>query len=509
MMHGAGSLWDRFQRVAACQKQAPAFIADAGITRFAGLLDQATAWGAVCAAHGVGPGQRVVIWSGNSVAMAAAILGVWGNGAVPVLLGPQSPARHLAHAADLTDAALVLAEPALLSLARGATERATSELLARAPQPRTRWVPVPAAPEAPASILFTSGSSGMPKGVTQTHATLASGCDRVACVLGLTPQDLVLCGVPWAFDYGWGQLLSTFLRGVPQVMPNSATPFAVCDAITRHRPTVLAAVPPLVAGLTQGVSGIASADLRSVRLITNTGSRLGPPLLAALGRWFPAARVSLNYGLTETYRTASLDPARIGSHADTVGRAIPGVTLAIVDENGRPVAPGTVGEIVHRGAGVFAAYWNDPAATERARRPDPLAASAAAAACVYTGDLGWLDDEGYLRLVGRRDRQIKSMGVRVSPEEIEAILAASGLVDEVAVIALPHPVIGDMVVAVIGAAPERPDPIANLQDLARATMSPFMQPRRYEMLDRLPRTPNGKIDYPALLRRFTQAQQAA
>ena len=184
--------------------------------------------------------------------------------------------------------------------------------------------------------------------------------------------------------------------------------------------------------------------------------------------------------------------------------------IAVVDEAGAPVAPGDVGEVVHRGAGVFLGYWGDEAATAKVRRPDPLwrHPGIAAPPAVYTGDLGWLDAAGLLHLAGRRDRQIKSMGVRVSPEEIEAILIGSGLVREAAVLSRQHDIIGDLVVAVVAPDPRQADPIDALKRLARQEMSPFMQPRQYELIDALPRTASGKVDYPALRRRYVDAPGA-
>jgi acyl-CoA synthetase (AMP-forming)/AMP-acid ligase II len=506
--------WTRFLRTAVRRGGAPALIVGGRAAGFAMLRHLAVAQATAGPLAGVAPGERVLLWSRNSVAMAAAILATWARGAIPVLLAPQTAERHVAHAAATTDVARVLAEPALLDAARRAATGRTIAVL------EEEAVPADASGQAaaeaahvgePASILFTSGSSGLPKGVAQSHAALAEGCRSVAQVLGLRAEDRILCGVPWGFDYGWGQLLSTFFLGTTQILPSASDPLAVCEAITRDRPSVLAAVPSLLAGMLRGVSDIARAELSSLRLLTSTGSRIAPALFAETQARFGHAAISLNYGLTETYRSASLDPALARTHPDSVGRAIPGVALAVVDEAGRPVPPGTVGEVVHRGVGVFLGYWGDPEATARVRRPDPLwrHPGLPAPPAVFTGDLGAIGPDGLLRLAGRRDRQIKSMGVRVSPEEIEGILLGSDLLRDAAVIARPDETIGEVVVAVVVPTHPGEDPLPALKRRAREEMSPFMQPRAWHVVDTLPRTASGKVDYPVLRRRFGAAAAEA
>ncbi|MBL9058539.1 MAG: AMP-binding protein, partial [Mangrovicoccus sp.] len=277
---------------------------------------------------------------------------------------------------------------------------------------------------------------------------------------------------------------------------------------------------------------IRETDRSSVRLITNTGSKIPARVFDETLALFPGAAISLNYGLTETYRSASLPVALARQAPDAVGHAVPGVTLAVLRPDGTPAAPEEEGEIVHRGLGTFLGYWNDPGRTAEVLRADPVGG---AGRVVHTGDLGRIGSDGLLRIHGRRDRQLKSMGIRVSPDEIEALLLDSGLVADAGVIALPHDVLGDMIVACIvpkraasaTVAPARgpattpmalpagatgdtgtsagvwlseAELVGRLRAAARQTMSQHMQPRRWLVFDALPLTRSGKVDYPALTR---------
>src|SRR5262249_51876884 len=149
-------------------------------------------------------------------------------------------------------------------------------------------------------------------------------------------------------------------------------------------------------------------------------------------------------GLTETYRTSYLDPAAVRERRTSIGRAIPGVDIVILRDDGTPAAPGESGQIVHRGDYLALGYWNDPEATACALRPDPLAPPGCPTPPLsfYTGDLGHFDADGFLYYDGRRDRLIKSMGVRVSPDEVEQIIHASGLLIEAAVFSRAHEMLG-------------------------------------------------------------------
>ena len=451
-------------------------------------------------AHGARRGDRILLWMETGAEMAAAIFACWGVEAIAAIMDPRAGAVHFAHAVTTATPRLVIAgrlddvpaEPHGVRTLTCAQVGRDQGSLARLPH----LLPTDAA-----SIVFTSGSTGRPKGVTQSHGNLLRGCLAVTGYLGIAAADRVLCTVPWTFDYGYGQLLTAAVRGASLVIPATPNPFGMCDAITRHQPTVLAGIPSVFTYLLRGVSPFRTTDVSSIRVITNTGGAIPAPVLDDLFDMFPRTDVFLNYGLTETYRTSYLDPALARSRRTSIGRAIPGVETLVVREDGTRAAPGEIGEIVHRGDYICMGYWNDPDATAAAIRPDPSAPPGAPRLLAFfTGDHGMVDEEGLLYFRGRRDHQLKSMGVRVNPAEVEELLYSSGLVREVAVVGAPHELIGDEICAFVVPHTVEPGLTERLGRYARGVMSPYMVPRRFVERPELPKTPTGKTDYPQLRR---------
>ena len=469
-------LWSRFEQTVRLGPHRSAIeIADEACD-FAALRARALSFAGGLAARGVKPGDRVLLQVENEVDCAAVILATWARGGIAVLVDSEERAPHLEQAIAKSEPRVVVDDPGELAAdPTGATAAIETD--------------------APASILFTSGSTGSPKGVTQTHASLALGCDTVGDLLGLSKHDRILCPVPWSFDYGYGQLLSTFLRGATQLLP-AAGPAGPWQALATRSPTVLAGIPSFYAYLLHGPVRGEPGDGASLRAITSTGGALPGADVHALLERFPRAQLFLNYGLTESYRSSCLDPALAAAHSDSIGRAIPGVDLLVLREDGSQAEPGETGEIVHCGGPLFSGYWRDADATSRALRADPRDPSAARV--LFTGDLGHFDATGLLYFDGRRDHQLKSMGVRVGPGEVERLLLESDLLAEVAVFGQPHDLIGDEVWAAIVLREPGRKALRSLEAHAHRKLSRYAKPRRYLELEALPRTSTGKVDYPAL-----------
>lgn len=347
-----------------------------------------------------------------------------------------------------------------------------------------------------AAILYTSGSTGQPKGVVLTHRNLMAGAVSVADYLENRAQDRILAVLPLSFDYGLSQLTTAFHVGACAVLMNYLLPQDVVRALAKERISGLAAVAPLWIQLAQ--LQWPTQAVQSLRYITNSGGAMPRSTLDALRQRLPHSRVYLMYGLTEAFRSTYLPPQELDRRPDSIGKAIPNAEILVLREDGTPCAPNEPGELVHRGALVSRGYWNAPEKTAARFRevPSHNGALSTPELAVWSGDTVRMDDEGFLYFIGRRDEMIKTSGYRVSPSEVEEVLYASGLVGEAAALGAPHSVLGQAIVVVVTPYPEeRPPSVQTLLDECRRNLPAFMVPAHIEIRsDPLPRNSNGKID---------------
>lgn len=352
-----------------------------------------------------------------------------------------------------------------------------------------------------AAILYTSGSTGKPKGVVLSHRNIVTGAKSVAQYLEIVPEDRILAVLPFSFDYGLNQLTTALLEGACCVLMDYLLPKDVIAALTRYRITGLAAVPPLWAQLAQ-LQWPASVN-EHLRYMTNSGGKMPKATLERIRNNAPNAKFFLMYGLTEAFRSTYLPPDQIDLRPDSMGKAIPNAEIVVVREDGTPCAPHEPGELVHRGSLVALGYWNDPEKTAERFRPAPgrpheLPIPEIA---VWSGDTVTMDEEGYLYFVGRKDDMIKTSGYRVSPTEVEEVIYATGLVSEAAVVGVPHPMLGQAIVAVVS--PSHSEiKTEDLVNICRQRLPNFMVPASIQVLPDLPRNPNGKIDRKRLAAQF-------
>jgi len=209
------------------------------------------------------------------------------------------------------------------------------------------------------------------------------------------------------------------------------------------------------------------------------------------------------YGLTEAFRSTYLPPDELDRRPTSIGKAIPNTEILVINEQGQLCQPGEIGELVHRGPTVSLGYWGHPTLNEQVFRAHPLLPPEQASfeRVCYSGDLVKMDEEGFLYFIGRRDTLIKSSGYRISPTEVEEILFQSGKVRGAAVIGLPDPLLGQQVKAFV--VPKEGELIDPAQLLAFCTerMPRYMAPKWIEVLEDLPKTSSGKVNYPALHQR--------
>ena len=226
-------------------------------------------------------------------------------------------------------------------------------------------------------------------------------------------------------------------------------------------------------------------------------------VLAALRKMLPTTNVFLMYGLTEAFRSTYLPPSELDRRPTSMGKAIPDTEIILVDSDGRRCGPGETGELVHRGPTVSMGYWGQPELTAERLRPNPFVPRELGndEKVCYSGDLVRMDEDGFLYFVGRRDNMIKSSGFRISPTEVEEVLFQSGRVQMAAVIGVPDAVLGQTITAFVVPAEGNSLDEEALRSHCAEKMPPYMTPKVFEILERMPRTSSGKVDYPALRRR--------
>jgi acyl-CoA ligase (AMP-forming) (exosortase A-associated) len=348
------------------------------------------------------------------------------------------------------------------------------------------------------AILYTSGSTGNPKGVVLTHRNMVAGAKSVSQYLENNASDRILSVLPLSFDAGLSQLTTAFNVGAKVVLLNYLLPRDVLRACAEEEITGMTGVPPLWIQLVE--LEWPERARQSLRYFANTGGHMPFATLQKLRAAMPRAKPYLMYGLTEAFRSTYLDPAQVDKRPDSIGKAIPNAEILVVRPDGTLCDADEPGELVHRGALVSLGYWNDPERTAERFKPAPGQSKALAMPemAVWSGDIVRRDAEGFLYFIGRRDEMIKTSGYRVSPTEIEEVVYASGLVGACAAIGAPHPRLGQGII-VLATAPEGGTlDVEQLMTKCRQSMPQYMVPLKIVARPSLPRNPNGKIDRKSL-----------
>ncbi len=440
---------------------APALVGDGGALTWRELELRAGGAARRLSRRGVRAGDTVALLLPNGWGFVAALWGTLKLGATAVplnpLLSPDERDRVLAHLG-----------PALVVDELSGSEEAMWDS---------------ADGKAPALILYTSGSTGQPRGAVLSHAALRAANESWAGpVMRLTPQEVVLAVLPLAHSFGLnGALLAPLLAGATVALSERFVPEAALRAISRHGVTVFPAVATMFQRMLElpELSRAACSTLR----IAVSGAAPCPWELAEAWRLRTGVRIVRGYGMTELFRPISYladDPTDL---KDAIGRPVPGVEVRVADEDGRPLGAGEPGEL----------WIRTPAAMDGYLRAEEDTRAVLRDGWFRTGDLGTVSSEGFVSVVGRKKDLILRGGYSVAPGEVEAALMAHPSVAEAAVIGTPDAVLGEEIAAFVILRPGARVDAPELVEFCRERLATFKYPRRVSIVTELPRSATGKV----------------
>lgn len=507
-------LTDLIDRAAALHPDKEAVVTTSGSLSFSALSRQSNQVASRLRKLGIAHHSRVAVIHENGLLPVVFFWGILKAGAqvvtVPYLCGAQTIAAildeaqpeaivtseyHLRRLSDASPASLpkIIFTAETLQSSFSTRNHDLREISAVEPCEGRR---APANASEVAVIVYTSGTTGQPKGVMLSHHNLVSNIEAVNRLMGLTSDDSLLVVVPLHFIHGIMQLLTHAMIGGTLVFSDGFRfPPCVLNELKKHKVTGLSGVPYHYLTLLDHTQ-LASTSLPALRYVVVTGGALSADALRRLSTALPGVAIHIGYGQTEASpRMTNLSPDDVLTHPNSVGKAIPGVRVDILDLGGSPVNLGSIGEVVVSGPNIMRGYVSgDEIALGKIDREGRL----------HTGDLGRFDSEGYLYLTGRASDLIKTAGERVFPREIECVLEAHRAVREVAVFGIPDSVLGEKIVA---SAVLRPGTRVTPEELRTHCLKslPLVRvPREIRFCDSLPKTGSGKIERKRLASHFNE-----
>ncbi len=438
------------------------------------------------------PGCRVIVLAPNSIEYVAAMLGVWLADAVFVPQTHKVEGERLSRLIETTDAIAVLSTPRVLRVRKDLSSYAVSTISGNMASHSDFSMPsVMATEDSLAAIFFTSGSSGKPKGVMLTHANLAANAQSIQSYLRIDHTERPLCVLPFHHAFGNSILQSHLLAGAHLVLDGQTLfPETLLDAIEKHHCTSLSGVPDLFTSLMER-SSLGTRSLPSLRYCSVAGGALRRPLALRIQQLIHPSQFVVMYGQTEaTARLAWLANDELLNVDDgCIGQAIPGVTLAIVDEQGSPVPPGETGELIAQGPNIMAGYWCDPTATAERLRDGWL----------YTGDLASQDQAGRIVIRGRRSSFVKIAGYRVMPSDLEEFAARELPVYQAVAVSFESTTVGTRLALYLRPSETAGDDLISRSiAICRAKLPRHLVPAIVKTVDHFPLTAACKIDRPLL-----------
>lgn len=444
------------------------------------------------------PGDKIAVQLANVPQFVIAYFGILKAGLAMVPLNPQLKAAEIAYHLEDSDARMIIAH-AWLADEVNAALKGTPEVTAVAvgdAAATSGWVGFDELLDAPddgdiwptfaddtAVLLYTSGTTGRPKGAELSHFQLYMNCTLSAERFGLNENDVTLAVLPFFHVYGLSSVLNSAVRHTRCI---SALPRfdaeAALSAIERDRITILAGVPTMYHAL--AAADATRYDTSSLRIASSGGAAIPEPVLRAFEAKY-GIPVLEGYGLSESASTATVNPSADERKVLSIGKPIWGIELRIVDENDQPLPAGAdhIGEIVLRGHNITKGYYKRPEETAQAFR----------GGWFHTGDLGYQDDDGFVFVVDRKKDLINRGGFNVYPREVEELLYRHPDIAEAAVIGRPDARLGEEVVAV---ASLKPGASARGEDIvawAKERIAAYKYPREVRIVAELPKGPTGKI----------------
>ena len=484
------NLADNLLRSAERFPERPAVRLDETILTYAELDERSARAAALIQASGVRPGDRVAIMLPNVPEFAVVYYGVLRAGAVVVPMNPLLKEREVGYYLSDAQAGVIFSgtacAPAALAGAAsaGATcivvEGSFADLLAACP-------PAPGVAERSgddtAVILYTSGTTGQPKGAELTHANLSANVEVFATdLVAIGPDDVIFGGLPLFHSFGQTCGLNAAVRvGACLTLVPRFVPGTVLSVLVRDRVTVFEGVPTMYVALL-GEPERESFDLSALRVCVSGGAALPVEVMRGFEKAFGCVILE-GYGLSETSPVASLNHPDRERKPGSIGTPIRGVAMRVVDEHGVDVPAGAVGEIAIQGHNVMKGYWQRPEATAEAV-PDGWFRS---------GDLARVDEDGFYFIVDRRKDLIIRGGYNVYPREIEEVLYEHPAVAEAAVVGVPDGALGEEVGAAVVVKPGETVTPQEIQEYVKGQVAAYKYPRQVWFLDALPKGPTGKV----------------
>jgi len=458
---------------------------------------------------GVKAGDRVVICGINSSRLVTAIFGILKINGIIVPIHPDTPMFRFEFVLqDCTPAAIVI-DANLLQAHADALRHVNKPILLTSDENAngnnaelriTTWSTLNQHSEyfksnqysssSLAAIIYTSGSSKDPRGVMLPHRQMIFATNAINSVIGNDSSDVILCGLPLSFDYGLYQIFLTFQAGATLILvPDFHVPMAIPRLINKYGVTGFPGVPSIF-GMLLRSRMLERSSLPSLRYLTSTGDVLPISYIEQLRKLLPNVAIFPMYGLTECKRVSIMPRNRLIGHEASVGLPLPGTSVLIIDELGRPVPSGEVGELVVRGPHIMAGYWNNVEETRARFRYD----SSSGEVALHTGDIFHVDNDGFLYFIGRREMFIKSRGHKVSPLEIESAVYKIRGVHEAAAVGIPDLLLGEIICLFVSFTGQDSAGINTIYEYCRVNLPTASRPSFVEMMDLLPKTTNGKID---------------